>query len=94
MGGGVGSWLQLSWAAPRLVRRVVVHDRPNDDDGITSAILSFSDGSSVDVPDFDDPGPTVIAFAPRIVTWLILTVTGVTPTTRNTGLAEIQVEGS
>lgn len=94
VGGGVGSWLQLSWAAPRLVRRVVVHDRPNDDDGITSAILSFSDGSSVDVPDFDDPGPTVIAFAPRIVTWLVLTVTGVTPTTRNTGLAEIQVEGS
>jgi len=94
LGGGVGSWLQLSWAAPRLVRRVLIHDRPNPDDGITTAILSFSDGTSIDVPDFADPGPTVVDFTPRTVTWLVLTITGVTPTTQNTGLAEIQVEGS
>jgi len=93
LGGGVGSWLQLSWAAPRLVRRVVLHDRPNGDDRITAARLSFSDGSAIDVPDLPDD-PTVVEFDPRVVTWLVLTVTGVSPETRNVGLAEIRVEGS
>lgn len=91
-GGGVGSWLQLAWSAPRLVQRVVLHDRPNDDDRITSARLSFSDGTAVDVPDVVDGAP--IDFAPRLVSWLTLTVTGVSDTTQNVGLAEIRVEGS
>lgn len=93
LGGGTGTWLHLSWAAPRLVTRVVLYDRPNPDDRITSAILSFSDGTSIDVPVFDDPGPTSIDVPPRTVTWLTLTVTGVAPTTQNVGLAEIQVLG-
>jgi len=92
-GGGVGAWLQLSWAAPRLVRRVVLHDRPNADDHVSAVRLSFSDGSSVDVPDMPDD-TTAIDVAPRLVTWLILTVTGVSPTTKNIGLAEVRVEGS
>lgn len=35
-----------------------------------------------------------VGIAPRVVSWLVLTVTGVSPTTRNVGLAEIRVEGS
>ncbi len=94
LGGGVGSWLHLSWATPREVRRVVLFDRPNPDDHIVSATLGFSDGSTVPVGELDPTGgPTAVDLAPRLTTWLMLTVTAVSPSTQNVGLAEIQVEG-
>jgi hypothetical protein len=45
----VGAWLQLTWGGAYTIDQVVLHDRPNINDQITSATLSFSDGSSVTV---------------------------------------------
>ena len=46
IGGKAGSWLQLTWSAPVAIDRVVLYDRPNADDQVTSATLSFSDGAA------------------------------------------------
>lgn len=94
LAGGAGAWLNLSWATPHRIHRVVLFDRPNPDDHVTEATLTFSDGSSVPTGELDPTGgPTVVDLEPRVVSWLMLTVTAVGPTTRNVGLAEIQVEG-
>ena len=93
-GQGVGAWLKLTWPSAEVIDAVVLHDRPNTNDQITAATLTFSDGSSVPVgvlPN-DDTGLTV-TFAARSVTSLTLTVTTVSSTTRNVGLAEIEVDG-
>ncbi len=44
-----GAWLKLVWGSAYTVNQVVLYDRPNTNDQITSATLSFSDGSSVPV---------------------------------------------
>lgn len=94
IGGGAESWLNLTWATPRRVDRVVLHDRPNPDDHITAARLSFSNGTTVHVGELDPTGgPTQVTFPARTITWLTLTITAVASTTQNIGLAEIQVHG-
>ncbi len=92
---GVGAWILLSWASPYLVDRIVLYDRPNSSDQIMSATLTFSDGSTVAVGTLPNNGAgSEILFAPRSVTSVKLTVTGVSSTTGNVGLAEFQVFGS
>ena len=91
-GQKVGAWLNLVWSSAHTIDRVVLYDRPNTSDQITSAILSFSDGSSVSVGTLNNDGSaTTIVFSARTVTSLLLTVTGVSGTTLNVGLAEIEV---
>lgn len=88
-GGGVGSWLRLDWAAPVTLGEVDLADRPNPDDRVTGGTLTFSDGSTVDVPALDDGGAVQrVSFTARSVRWVRFTVTGVSATTRNVGLAE------
>ncbi len=48
-GGKEGSWLRLGWDTPQTVSRIVLWDRPNPIDQITSGMLAFSDGSSLPV---------------------------------------------
>ena len=94
--GLAGTWLRLDWGGTGyLIDRVVIHDRPNVDDHILAATLSFSDGSTVTVgtPPNDGTGLEV-TFAPRTVTSLRLTVDAVSAATENIGLAEIEVYGS
>jgi LmbE family N-acetylglucosaminyl deacetylase len=90
-GGGVGSWLKLSWSSPYVLSSVVLYDRPNTADQVTSATLTFSDGSTVSVGSLPNDGsPLVVSFAPRATSSLLLTITGVGSSTQNVGLAEIQ----
>lgn len=94
VGGRAGSWLQLTWAAPVTIDRVVLHDRPNANDRVTAATLLFSDTSSVATGTLVNEGTaTTVTFAPRTVTSVRLNVTGVSTATENVGLAEIQVWG-
>jgi VCBS repeat-containing protein len=94
-GQRTGAWLRLAWSSAYVIDQVVLYDRPNTDDRITGATLSFSDGSSVTVGSLNNTGSAVtVSFTPRTVTSLTLTVTGVSSTTLNVGLAEIQVYGS
>jgi hypothetical protein len=95
VGERVGAWLELRWSSPVTIDQVVLHDRPNLNDQITSATLSFSDGSSVAVGTLNNNGSAVtVSFAARTVTSLRLTVSAVSATTINVGLAESKGIGS
>nr|BFE76841.1 hypothetical protein GCM10020092_101420 [Actinoplanes digitatis] len=72
---------------------MVLYDRSNGSDQITGGKLTFSDGSSVNVPPLPNYGtPLTVSFSKRTVTSMTFTVTTVSAATRNVGLAEIQVE--
>ena len=76
------------------MHRVVFYDRPNLNENIQQMTLTFSDGSSLLVGPLNNNGTaTEITFPARVVTSLTMTVTGVSGTTINVGLAEIQVFG-
>lgn len=95
VGGRTGSWLKLTWDVPVTVNRVVLYDRPNANDQINGATLLFSDGTSVAVSSLPNEGvQRILTFGARTVTSVQLLVTEVSPTTRNIGLAEMQVQTS
>ena len=85
--------IRLTWSTPQTVNRVLLFDRPNDLDQITSGMLIFSDGSTIRtgaLPDNAKKGLEV-SFEPKTVKWLIFAVNGTKPGTPNIGLAEIAV---
>ncbi len=91
VGGVAGSWIQLAWSSPVKLSRVVLYDRPNLDDQVTAATITFSNGSTVTVPVLDNAGgPITVTFTARSTTTLRVTFTTVSGTTRNVGLAERQ----
>ncbi|GAA0537581.1 hypothetical protein GCM10010172_18700 [Paractinoplanes ferrugineus] len=93
VGGKTGSWLKLDWKSPRTMTRVVLYDRPNTNDQITGATLTFDNGDTVAVPALTNNGAaTTVTFPEHTTSSLVLTVTSVSTTTANVGLAEIQVE--
>jgi FtsP/CotA-like multicopper oxidase with cupredoxin domain len=91
-GQRTGAWLNLAWPTSHSVTRVVLYDRPNLNDQITSATLTFSDGSSLTVGPLNNNGTaTTYTFAAKVITSLRMTVTGVSSATGAIGLSEIQV---
>ncbi|MCW2144448.1 GlcNAc-PI de-N-acetylase [Actinoplanes cyaneus] len=89
-GETAGAWLDLRWPAPQRLDRIVLHDRPDPANRITAGVLRFSDGSRITVgPLPDDGAPLLLTFAPRTVTGLRFTITAVSATTTDAGLAEI-----
>ncbi len=89
---GAGAWISLDWGQDVELSTVILHDRINGSDQITSARLDFSDGSSVDVGELPNDGSALeVNFATRTVTSMTLVVTGVSAATVNVGLAEIEV---
>jgi LmbE family N-acetylglucosaminyl deacetylase len=91
-GQGVGAWLNLAWTSPQTLTSITLFDRPNLNDQIIGATITFSDGSSLPVGTLPNDGsPLTLTFPAKTVTSLKLTVTAVSATTRNIGLAEIQV---
>ncbi len=91
-GEGAGAWLTLTWNNACLVDKVVLYDRPNLNDQILSATLTFSDGSSVPVGPLNNAGAaTVVTFTPRLINRMTMTVNTVKSSTANIGLAEIEV---
>jgi len=91
VGGRVGSFLRLDWGSAVTLTRVVLHDRPNSRDRVTAGTLTFSDGTKVSVGALPNGGaPLTVNFVAELTTSLIFTVTGVSGSTRNVGLAEIE----
>ena len=89
-----GAWLTLTWPRAYSIDRIVLHDRINLADNLTSGTITFSDGSSIVVGPLNNNGTsTVYSFPARSVTSLTLTVTGVSSATFAIGLAEIEVYG-
>ncbi|KAL3460775.1 hypothetical protein BJX64DRAFT_300477 [Aspergillus heterothallicus] len=93
-GGKTGSWLSLSWDNPQVVSRVVLYDRPNLDDQVNGSLIEFDDGEIIDMGELNDYG-TANSFdmADKVVHGLTVRITGVSPSTMNVGLSEIQVFG-
>jgi glucose/arabinose dehydrogenase len=94
--GKAGTTLTLKWAKSYNLDHVVLYDRPNADDQITSGKLTFSDGQSVNfgaLANAGTPGLTV-SFPPHATTSLVMTATGVAATTKNIGLSEIEAFGN
>jgi lysophospholipase L1-like esterase len=95
LGERTGAWLKLSWSSAYSVDHVVLYDRPNTNDRITGATLTFSDGATVAVGALINNGSAVtVNFTPHTTTSLTLTVTSVSGATLNIGLAEIEVYGA
>ena len=89
-----GAWATLTWSAPQTVSRVVLFDRINPNDQVTSGELSFSDGTVVSVgvlSNEPNQAPIAVDFAKKQITWLKFTVKSVSATTANVGLAEVAV---
>jgi LmbE family N-acetylglucosaminyl deacetylase len=91
VGGKAGSWINATWGSSHTVARVALYDRPNANDQVTDGTLQFGDGSMVSTGALPNDGSVkVITFAPRSVTSMRFTVTSVSSSTRNVGLAELQ----
>ncbi|GAA5954834.1 hypothetical protein JCM3765_007787 [Sporobolomyces pararoseus] len=92
---GLGATLTLKWASPIVVSAVVLYDRPNQVDDITSGVLTFSDGTKYGFGTLPNNGSAyVIPFNNITTTSISMLVTGISPTTNNVGLAEMEVYGS
>ena len=90
-GGGVGSSLKLTWSSPVTLATIILHDRPNTNDQITSATLTFSNGTQIPVGALPNDGSGLTVNVPSIsTTTLTLTVNSVSASTQNVGLAEIE----
>jgi glycosyltransferase involved in cell wall biosynthesis/LmbE family N-acetylglucosaminyl deacetylase len=90
VGETAGAWIQLSWSQAYTVNKIILYDRPNLQDNITSAMLTFSDGSSIQVGTLPNNGSGYeITFAAKTIKWVKLTVD--TAVGKITGLSEFEV---
>ncbi|MBN4065550.1 hypothetical protein JYT85_02760 [Desulfocapsa sp. AH-315-G09] len=93
-GEGVGAWLELNWPGIYLINRIILYDRPNAHDHITSATITFNDETTLSIGLLGNDGSGVeYVFAQKSISNLILTVEGTANTPTNIGLAEIEVFG-
>ncbi|GAA6055791.1 hypothetical protein JCM3770_004803 [Rhodotorula araucariae] len=91
---GAGAWLNLAWSSPITFNQIQLFDRPNLDDQITSGNITFSDGSSIAFGALPNDGTAPLYLnlsAPVTASSLRLTVTGVSASTLNVGLSEIEI---
>ncbi len=94
-GEGTGAMLKLTWDQCYPVTRISLYDRPNPDDQITDARITFGDGSSIAVGSLPNDGSAFDISGPAAcIDSLSLEVTAVSGTTTDVGLAEIEVFGS
>ncbi|MCU6708059.1 glycosyl hydrolase-related protein [Paenibacillus sp. J5C_2022] len=88
--GEQNPWLRFDFTqvSPRPINRIVIYDRPGNDDA-NSGILTFSDGSSMEVSGIPGDGsPKLVHFPTKHVYWMKFQITGgVGP---NVGINEIE----
>lgn len=92
-GQKVGATIRLTWKTPQRIDRVALFDRPNENDNATRSLLTFSDGSTVEVGALPNDGqtPAEARFAPKTVRWVEWKVLAVSDATENVGLGEFAV---
>ena len=89
-GETAGAWIQLTWTQAQPVTTIKLYDRPTIADNITSATLTFSDGSVVVVGALPQDGrPFTLTIPTRMATWVRLTVN--TASGSSVGLSEFEV---
>lgn len=74
------------------MNQLVIFDRPNSDDQIQSALITFEDGSWAKIGALaNDGSATYFNFTSVTTTSVQLTVTKVSGSTSNVGLSEIEI---
>ncbi len=96
--GGIGEWhsgdeaekwVELSWNEPQTINRIILHDSAKYDNWIKAGVLTFSDGSEIQVKDIRNTGyPSDVTFDAKTVTSVRFTVTELQGTA---ALSEFQV---
>lgn len=94
VGGTVGSWIKYTWSPGVNVSCVWLNDRLNTNDQVTGGTLTFSNGDpAITVSSLPNSGSVLKQCFPtkNNLTWVRFTVTSVSGTTANVGLAEMEV---
>lgn len=69
-------WVELSWSEPQTINRIILHDSAKYEDWTKAGVLTFSDGSSINVTGIKNTGyPCDITFEPKTVTSVRFTIT-------------------
>jgi hypothetical protein len=90
MGETAGAWIELKWNPNYCINKIILYDRPDLNENIINATLTFSDGSTLPVGNLPANGSGYeVEFAPKTVNWVRLTINEAVGT--NTGLSEIEV---
>jgi len=92
-GEKISAMIRLNWNSPEKVSMVWLFDNPGLNDQITSGMLVFSDGSTINVGELPNDARSCkqIVFDEKEISWIAFLVTSVSETTRNAGLAEFAV---
>ncbi|HEY4430815.1 MAG TPA: discoidin domain-containing protein [Paenibacillus sp.] len=84
-------WIQLKWLSPKTIGKITLYDRPNLTDNANGGILTFSDGSSLNVAGIPaDGSPLILTFPSKSITWVKFRVVGGTGS--HVGLSEITID--
>lgn len=90
MGETAGAWIKLSWPQVYTINKVVLYGRPKEDINISSATLTFSDGSLIKVGQLPKSGKGYeIDFSAKAVEWVKLTIDEAVG--EDVGLSEFEV---
>ena len=69
-------WVELSWPEPQSVGKIILHDSASLHNHTKSGILTFDDGSEIEVTDIANSGmPKTIEFAEKTVSKIRFTIT-------------------
>ena len=88
-----GATLRLTWKTPQKIGRIALYDRPNANDNMTRSLLTFSDGTTIEVGALPNDGdtPYEVRFPPKTVEWVEWKAVTVSGETEHAGLSEIAV---
>lgn len=91
-GEGAGAWIRLEWERPPMINEIELYDRPNPQENVLRGVLSFDDGSVIQVPALPPGGEAWSAtFPAKRVRWVMFRIDS--SQGANAGLAEIMVYG-
>lgn len=87
------AFIRLNWKQPEHISKVWLFDRPDLKNQVTSGMLVFSDGSTIQVSALPNDAHTAkeISFPGKTVSWVAFVINSVSATTTHAGLAEIAV---
>ncbi|CAN5422538.1 hypothetical protein BH09PLA1_BH09PLA1_29940 [soil metagenome] len=86
-----GAWITLEWKDAQTIDTILLYDRPNTTDHVTGGLITFDDGSTIEVGELPNDGskPVELNFKPKTVRSLTFKVTEVSAETQNAGISEI-----
>ncbi|WP_411031235.1 GH92 family glycosyl hydrolase [Spongiimicrobium sp. 3-5] len=83
-------WVQLDWDVSQAINKIVLYDRPTENEHTAGGKLLFSDGTEITVTTIPNNGdPKVVSFPARNVKWVRFVVTD--GDGFNLGLSEVEV---